>query len=269
MGKYSLDIQTLSVINGHKLSGIRPDDQGFYTMCIGCIGIPTRAGVFYIPESVLASITNPSAKFAVTIKDGNACGEWGHPDCEKVNEATGKLEVDYARLFKIDENNISHYFSRIWTGDEFQTDKGVATPIMAKVKPMGPKGSFLKEALDDPYFNASFSIRSLCERVDVPGSQFVHKKVLSLVTFDAVHAPGFDITSKRYSQIGAESLDVDLYKLRDAMDRNPGMEAATMLDRELIDGLIARDKEIAKYGRTSFITTDGYKPAASLIYNRR
>lgn len=267
---YSLNIGVLESLNGFKLKGIEPDERGFFPMVIGCLGMPTRGKIFYDVQSTLDAMKDTTSRFNICLRDGNLSGEYGHPVAEK--------REDIPRLLRIDEHFLSHYFGSISVDSEPITVEGMeAFPIRATVKPTGPYGDILEKQLRDPYHNTSFSIRSLCLPISGPNQAYDYRKVQIIVTFDAVHAPGYSITSKRYVT-GQESFDMPVKRsdLEQCLVAN-GMESLSMItdsDIRNIYGeknicmngnLIATDT----VGRQSFVDPTGsFRSAASLAYRR-
>lgn len=271
IANFSLNISILESINGFKLKSIEPDERGFFPMVIGCLGIPTRGSIVYDIPSTLDAMRDTKSRFNICLKDGNLSGEFGHPVAER--------REDIPRLLRIDEHFLSHYFGSISVDNEPIMIEGMeAFPIRATVKPTGPYGDFLEKQLRDPYHNTSFSIRTLCLPMTGPNSAWVYRKVQMVITFDAVHAPGYTITSKRYVT-GQESFDMSVS--REDLERCTvpnGMESVSMItDADIrkmygeqsihMNGnLVARDI----VGTKSFMDPKGsLRNAASLVYNRR
>ena len=150
---------------------------------------------------------------------------------------------------------------------------------MAKVKPYGPYGAYLEKSLRDPCHNTSFSIRSVCIPMNGPDPKYEYRKVQLIVTFDAVHAPGFEITNKRYA--GNESFEETTFtrkELEKALSNTKGMESSTMItDKDIMklynDHTIRMNGEAVATniaGNRSFIARDGSAiDAASLLYRRK
>lgn len=205
---------TLAEINGHQVKALKPDANGCYEVVLGCIGIPTRRNVIYDPDSLVRAMNDPESVFNICLRDGQLCGEYGHPDIDGSKESLRRLLV-------IREETVSHAFRRIWIDDEeIQTPHGTAHPIKAIIKPTGPYGKVLEEQLRDPVINNAFSIRSLCTPMPARGDIAEIRKVNVLVTFDAVNAPGYEIASKRYCR-GTESLmDIDPDMLNDIVRKS-------------------------------------------------
>lgn len=271
-GKYRFSCGELESVNGYKLRALEPDEQGFYEIVVGCIGVPTRNKVIYDPDSVVAAMSDPQARFNICLREGYLAGEWGHPVVE--------TKDDLSRLLRIDEHYISHYFGKIWIDETPVMINGEAAyRIKAKVKPAGPYGKYLEQSLRDPYVNTSFSVRSLCLPMSGPRPGYEYRQMQIIVTFDAVNAPGFEITNKRYVH-GQESFeyDVDKMALVDAIKSQMGMEALPMItDRDvhrlyddksitLADSLIATNT----CGHRSLLLPSGeIADAASMLYGRK
>lgn len=256
-------------LNGFKLSNHEPDDKGFFPVVVGCFGIPTRGKVIYDPQSLIECMRDTSSRFNICLRDGNLCGEYGHPVIES--------EQDLNRLFRIDEHYKSHYFGDIWTGEPITINGMEAIPIRAKVKPCGPYGDALEKELRDPYHNTSFSIRSLCLPMQGPKSEYEYRKVQMVITFDAVHAPGFDITSKRYVS-GTESFEtpIKVESLNQVATADKGMESSILISAHDVNRLTHRTSVYVNgtkvgdsFSNNSILGVDGtYRNPASLIYKR-
>lgn len=257
-------------LNGFKLSAHEPDDKGFFSVVVGCLGVPTRGRVIYDPESLIQCMKDPTSRFNICLRDGNLAAEFGHPIIES--------SKDLSRLFRIDEKYMSHYFGDIWTGDSININGMEAIPIRAKVKPAGPYGDVLEKELRDPYHNTAFSIRSLCLPMKGPKPDYEYRKVQMVITFDAVHAPGFDIASKRYVT-GTESFEapIEIKNLQHMKQEICGMESSLLINDADINRL-TKTETIKVDGdnigtisnnSASYQGTDGkYHTTASLIYNR-
>ena len=261
----------LPTINGHTLKAHKADAEGFYDVVVGAIGIPTRLGVIYDPESLIKSMNDPASRFNITLKDGNLHGEYGHPEY--------RSKDDINRLLTISQDRISHYFKKIWI-DEAPTmlNGQEGHLIRAKVKPTGEKGEYLKQQLEDPTHNTAFSIRSLCIPVTGPEPSYSYRKVQVVVTFDAVDAPGYEPASKRYVS-GNESFesDVSIRELTEASSNIIGMENCMITDadiRRLSSNDLYRVNNhvvaLNTVGKHSLVDIDGNLiDAASLMYSRR
>ena len=262
----------IGTVNGHTIKALTPDENGAYTVVVGALEIPTRNNVVYDSDSLIRAMSDPTSRFNICLKDGCLAGEYGHPVI--------KTAEDMSRLLMIDEHYISHYFQKIWVDETPVTIKGKqGYRIMAKVKPYGPYGAYLEKSLRDPCHNTSFSIRSVCIPMNGPDPKYEYRKVQLIVTFDAVHAPGFEITNKRYA--GNESFEETTFtrkELEKALSNTKGMESSTMItDKDIMklynDHTIRMNGEAVATniaGNRSFIARDGSAiDAASLLYRRK
>lgn len=276
MSEFTFCCSAMPTINGFTLRKIEPNAEGWWEVPVGCLGMPTRSKTLYDTKSFIEAMNNPTSRFNITLKDGNLHGEWGHPDAY--------TKDDIPRLLKIDEHFVSHYFGKIWVGETITIDGRECTPIYAWVKPTGPYGQYLEQALRDPTHNTAFSHRTLC----LPAGEkdgCDYRIVQILVTFDAVHAPGFTVTSKRYS-IGPKAGNADFGIPLDSMDIKNYMQYAKAAGMENISAITMADfyrlQRLTKqytlngevvatglHGNRSIRKENGeVVPAASLIYRR-
>jgi len=223
-------IQTLRIKNGKELKAAKPDAEGFYTQPLMIFSKPSRNNARYEDGSVVDAITNPQGRFYKLLTEGCLEGEWGHPLAE-ANPA-----IYQQRVITIHKPNVSHYFNKIYTTE---TEAG-SVIVMGKVKPFGEKGKYLEESLRDPNFNTAWSLRSLCSKPKViDGIQ--HKKILMLVTFDAVGGPGFEEASKRYTTQENMEIPIDLEKMTNTDEFNSFVGAEDFNDDQLFD-MLGTDK---------------------------
>lgn len=289
---FKFSCETLDTINGYKLKAAEPDNEGFYTISIGCMGAPTQASIIYDPESTIAAMGDTNGRFYKSLREGYLKGEWGHP---VIDDAKDPKQM--ARLLRIDEHYISHYFGKIWVDEQpVPTGNGeTGYRVMAKVKPSGPYGEYLERSLRDPHDNTSFSIRCVCLPMLGPRKDCQYRKVVMMVTFDAVHAPGFAIANKRYSTTpGMESFNGHIENIANlnnsgfneyefdqdvvdgALSLSSGMESSLMIDRSTLRR-IYKQREITMGNRLVGVDTVGRQSindphgtrinAANLLYS--
>ena len=192
-------ISTQMEMEGRQLKAIKPNKDGVYTgIPLTLIGCNSRNNCSYTKDSVLKCITDAQSRFAANVGTGDMEGEWGHPLLE------GNC---LNRLLYIDRTRVSHFFTRVYGKD---MGDGVII-IYGDVKPFGPYGKYLKESFEDPTRNTSFSLRSAAQNCGEKNG-IVQKRMLSLVTFDAVDGPGFLKASKRFRDpdVATESFGIKL-----------------------------------------------------------
>jgi len=106
----------------------------------------------------------------------------------------------------IQEDNVCCHFRRIWLEAGHKSPDGrPVVAIMAEVKPSGPKGPALAEALQNNAENVCFSIRSFTH--DVMQNGVLNKLLRTIVTFDYVNEPGISI-AKKWHAPGLESMKI-------------------------------------------------------------
>ena len=203
-GNVVFSISTEMEMDGRQLKAIKPNKDGVYQgIPLTVIGCNSRNNVNYEKESVLKCLTDAQSRFCANVKTGDMEGEWGHPFL------TGDKCLD--RLLYIDRTRVSHFFTKVYGKEE----NGLII-IYGDVKPFGPYGKYLTDAFQDPTRNTSFSLRSAAVKTGVDAAGITQKKMLALVTFDAVDGPGFLMASKRYRDqaVATESMETLIDKTR-------------------------------------------------------
>lgn len=267
-------ISTQMEMDGRQLKALTPNKDGVYTgiplMVIGC---DSRNNCSYEKSSVLQCLTDMKSRFAANVTTGDMEGEWGHPFL------SGDTSLD--RLLFIDRTKISHFFTRVY-GVDCGND---IIMIYGDVKPFGPYGKYLEESFRDGMRNTSFSLRSAAAKTGTKNG-IVQKKMLSLVTFDAVDGPGFLKASKRFRDpnVATESYGIkldpsttfDVNDVEIVVDRDRflktqeklqsvGQESIItdqrVLDAFMCDKITLRDKVLTR-GVSGKVFMDGDKPVS-------
>lgn len=184
---------------------LKKDDKGYYYVTLGALNAFNSAGEFYDIEGVNDLLTNASSALNRRMKSGALKGEVGHPE---YTPGTPKASF-YSRNMKILLSNTSHHIRDIelitTSKDSGMSGKGKHTLIKAWVKPSGPFGDALKNALENTEENVAFSIRCFTMNVKVNGVMV--KKITQIITWDWVNEPGMSDATK-WKELGVESLDV-------------------------------------------------------------
>lgn len=182
---------------------IKPDERGVYRgLPMMMLGEITQQKTYYDPESVIKQITSPDTTFNKIFTNQKLMGEYGHPTFYDLNSDTDKLQ----RLCTVDESKASHLFTSLYT-DQPASDGSIV--VRADIKPTGPYGAVLKDSLDDPIVNTSFSLRAFVD-TNVRPDGVKYRTVKSLTTFDAVGASGFKNSDKGHA-LALESFSGDTY----------------------------------------------------------
>ncbi len=196
----SFVVDTLVIKGNKRLGTIRPDENGYYTVPVAVLGIATENQTYYDVDEFVAQMVSPQSFVNRLLTDGKLFGEYGHPMIKLMPE---EKQID--RLMMIDEKCVSHQIGKLSTGETLANGGKV---INGAIKPTGPYGESLKNSLDDPCLNTSFSLRSIAHSRQE--GALTKRKIRHLVTFDFVNAGGYQEASKRYSP-GVESLvNIDL-----------------------------------------------------------
>lgn len=188
----------------NKQGKLTPDENGYYELVLGALNFFNSVGAFY-PFEPAKQIFEESSSLMRRINDGALRGEYGHP-----KKQPGMSLRDYvARILEIQEENICCHIKevRLDQNSVFDDNGKPVLAIIGKVKPSGPKGQALKESLENPDENVSFSIRSLTRDIMVGG--IIHKHLKTVVTWDYVNEPGLNI-AKKWNAPSLENYEVDL-----------------------------------------------------------
>ena len=186
-----------------------PDSEGYYTVRLGAFNVFNSSNAFYTFKGVKELVNNPNSFFWRRLKKGYLRGEMGHPKFQP-----GMSMPEFInRNAHYDMNNIAFFIKDVWF--QYTEDKvniagnhGNVVIVMGKIIPAGPKGPFLKQALDDPNQNVAFSVRSLSKDEVVNG--VIIKHTSAILTWDWVTEPGinnantFDMLNER--NINTESI---------------------------------------------------------------
>lgn len=242
---FTVNISVMNTIDGKSLKVIEPDKDGVYrNVPVSVIGIPSRNGVLYEPNSFMSSLTNKRSRFYNLLVEGGLEGEWFHP-----------LDDSPERTFQIDRSIMSHYIVGVRTQP---TADRAYTIVYADIVPFGPMGDSLRESFADSKRHTAFSKRSLTTRGIMQNGILV-KKIVALVTFDCCDGPGFKQTSSRYMAAGESikrvvdisdhcmNVSVDDFMRIERQQRVVGMECIThqeVLDIIQADGVYVDDTSI-------------------------
>lgn len=225
-----------ALVGTNKAGILKPDADGYYTVVLGALDFYNTAGSFYPFESA-KELFKESSSLMRRIANGCLHGEMGHP-----RKQPGMSQRDFVnRVMDIHETNICCHIRKV-TIDYGSVKDAQGRPciaIIGEVKPTGPMGPALKEALDNPSQNVCFSIRSLTNDIMVGG--VVHKHLRAICTWDAVVEPGISVANKWRSP-ALESLveetivPAQLLALREAqrgtrvsMETHGGLSAESLL----------------------------------------
>jgi hypothetical protein len=166
---------------------LKPDPDGYYEFIIGGLNVFNGAGEYYALENA-KQLFETSSPLMRRLQNGCLKAEFGQP-----RRLPGQTVDDYLkRVLTIEETNVCAHFKSIWLDTTYgaknpQLNNPAAVAILAQLKPAGPKGNFLKEALEDPCQNVYFAFRALVKKHDCHGQ--ICCSLTNIVTWDFVSEP--------------------------------------------------------------------------------
>ena len=207
--KYSVILSATSY-KPMKGKEIQKDADGYYKVRLGAFNVFNAKNAFYIGEGVKDLINNPNSIFYRRLKKGYLCGEMGHPSMKPGMS----IQQFIYRTSIVDQENIAFHIKDVMlveTGDKVEQMGNYGNVIIVEgwIKPSGPKGKYLQEALDNPDRNVAFSVRSVSKDKIVNG--VIIKQTTSIATWDWVVEPGisnantFDMLNEK--NINTESVN--------------------------------------------------------------
>ena len=256
--KLVFNIQTLVSKDGKSIKSIHPDKDGIIKgMPLAVLGKASRNKSYYEENSFINAMTNPDSAFYRKLTEGGLEGEMGHPFYATNTQA------DIKRIMYIDRTKVSHGFTRIYSQP---TEDGKYILILGDVLPCGPYKRELLDSFEDPNRNTAFSLRSLTSSPQLRnGVQY--KKVLALITFDAVETGGYEEASKRF-MASNECLEFKIPTL-DFINNNDykvavgfeNLDSDQLFDMLGTDKIILENKTIGIYNEVNknIITSTGSK----------
>lgn len=186
---------TSTKLNASGKKGIvTPDSDGYYELIIGGLNVYNSIGEYYSLKGA-KELFEQSSIFMRRIQNGNLKGETGHPKM-----LPGMSMNEYIdRMMKIEETNVCVHFKEVWLDEDYgknRPDLGNKdlVAIMAKIKPVGPNGPALKEALDNPDQNVCFSVRGLTDDYYRNGKTI--RVLRKIMCYDWVTEPGIHVSNK-------------------------------------------------------------------------
>lgn len=178
---------------------LKPDADGFYTLVGGGLEVGNNGGSWYYTKEALESLFNPSTIFRRRLANGSLRAEANHPR-QKVGESN---QAFADRYMDIDLTNVAAFIKDVWFDEKFGKEHPeYGNPdliaIMMKVKPFGPMGKYLQEALDDNPQNVCFSVRGVADEgiVNYKGQRRVIRILRDLFAIDWVNEGGITMASK-------------------------------------------------------------------------
>lgn len=235
-----------TVLKGINKGGVlKPDEQGYFTVVLGALGVQNSAGELYVDSTIARQTFESNGTLMRRINQGLLRGEWGHPDPSDFPN----FMMFERRVRAIKEDRISHHISEVWLEEiEYQNKKVLG--ILGKVRPSGPYGKALKDALENPNENVTFSGRYYSNLSNKSGQRC--REIHTVATWDFVSEPGME-TAQKYLSPTLESVD-DTVFFREQLEEAARYESQ---HKEL-----AMSMESSGYRAQDLIMDLGFKPKA-------
>lgn len=220
----------------NKAGHLKPDENGYYTVVLGALGVENSVGEVYVDTPTARSTFEQNSTLMRRIQKGFLKGEYGHPDPSQYPSMSA-LERR-ARMIK--EERVSHHIASVWL-DHIDYGGQRVLGILGRVKPCGPYGAVLKESLDNPEENVAFSGRYF-SNVSRQGGRML-REIHTVTTWDFVSEPGVDMAQKYHSpsleDFGSLSLQPEalIHEAEQEEDCELVMENGGVSARELVHDL--------------------------------
>lgn len=187
-----------TLLKGINKAGIlKPDADGYYPVVLGALGVENSNGEIYVNTSIARATFEGNGTLMGRVARGTLKGEMAHPDPADSPNAVMFLR----RVRTIKEDRVSHHIRKIWLQEiDYQGRKVLG--IMGELKPVGPYGKILKEALDNKDENVCFSGRYFSNLSRQGG--VMCREIHTCVTWDWVSEPGIEMANK-YASPSLES----------------------------------------------------------------
>lgn len=184
------------LIGTDKKGVLRPDPDGYYTVPLGAYGAYNSMGMFYDFNSAAALFKDGSPLMRM-IQKGVLRAEYKHPERQP-----GQSDQEYIqRIRTIDSDRVCAHIRRAYLREGQRDEQGrPIVTVMGEVRPSGPFGHILKDALDNPHENVYFSVRSLTMDDMVRGIKYTRE----IITWDYVNEGGI-YTANKYNSPALES----------------------------------------------------------------
>lgn len=179
-----------ALVGTNKRGTLKCDADGYFQVVLGALNTYNSGGQYY-PAGPAQGLFASSSAFMRRVTGGNLRGECGHP-----RKQVGESDREYAiRLNDIYEPNVSHHIRKVWLEEGHRDEAGrPIILIMGEVRPCGPRGPALKEALENRFEDVCFSIRAFT--FDTPIMGVMQKHLRQIVTWDWVNEPGISAAHK-------------------------------------------------------------------------
>lgn len=237
-----------SVMKTHDKSKVlEKDENGYYKVTLGGLNCHNSQGAYYIAEGVKELMNDPNSLIYKRLTQGYLTGEMGHPHYQP-----GMTKSEYLmRVFKVAQENTSHHIKAV----EFcPVPNSEMIKMMGWIKPAGPKGDILEQALNNPDQNVAFSIRSITNDTFHAGRTI--KKIVQIITWDWVDVPGIK-EANSWDTLAMESMDLVKISLSDIESVTKELKKMNIASQESTD-MIKSFTEMTRFIRLNSNSNDSF-----------
>jgi hypothetical protein len=204
-----------------KAGKITKHEDGYYRVPLGVYGTRNNVGMLYDERTGLQMFAE-GGPLMRQVQKGDLYGEWKHPEREP-----GWNEDDYVRrIRKVDADRHAIYIAGFDLVPIVDDEGRKATMVVGHIKPWGPYGHYVEEALNDPRQNCCFSVRSITVDDLMRGIKYTKE----VITYDWVPEGGI-LQACKYHAPSLEEYGVELSRrvllklqYEQEQNRNLGLE---------------------------------------------
>lgn len=225
MQQRSVQLGCTMLLGTEKKGVLKPDADGYYTVVLGAYGAYNSANMFYDLASA-APFFQKGSPLTRMVEKGVLRGEYKHPE-----KQTGWSDLEYIhRIRQIDSDRVSHHIRNLKLQEGHKDEKGrPITVVIGEIRPSGPYGQVIKDALENPHENVYFSVRSLTMDDQLRGVKYTKE----IVTWDYVNEGGIYNANKYFSpalesfhEVQLTAMDLWNLEEEETRQRALGMESA-------------------------------------------
>lgn len=160
----------------------KPDEDGYFWMLAKVPKTSNSTTIPYLNEGSRAAF-DETTNFQRMVKNGVGYAEFGHP---KKNDVT--IPMFMQRVREIYTENICAHIAEVALQDIVVTENNTATYLITlRVKPYGPRGNDLINAITTAKKNYGFSARCFVISNELDG--VITRDISEIITFDFVELP--------------------------------------------------------------------------------
>jgi hypothetical protein len=198
------------------------DENGYYKVTFGAINTFNKNGIYYKVTDI-DRFFGPNSIIGRRINEGVLIAEYQHPKVDGMS-----VDEIRRRTFFLDGDRKAAHIKKIELYNTGKTEPGFDLPVYKVygwVRPSGPYGKYLQDALDNPDENVAFSIRSLVKTYRA-GNIWV-KEVKLLSTYDYVPENGMP-GATQWNAAGLESFMPEIDNVDELYELMKGFENTAM-----------------------------------------